>query len=484
MKKVFLFLCMILISVTLVHAQQIDKLVREAVNNLANKINTPLEVSIETIMLDGTETPSGFSRMLLTKVDHFATNNDLFRVIAKSRSLPTTRPGGAARGSISGNYTVTGDKVTVTLELVSDKNVRLSSQQFTLSLAELKKEGYDVLPENIKNTQEVKDREKIITVPPVTPANTPAVKTTTGNTALAIKAWPNSDTNTYIENEKIIINLQANMDCYVKVYHIDMNKKMQMIFPSVQMPNNFLSANNIRTIPEGGIIYNVTAPFGQDTIMVVAALKQFPNIETEYIQSRSVNATKETVLNASRGLGVEYIPSSQTVDTVSVSFNFTSLPGTYYDESFSYSKPANMAETVRSMREDVLKQGGTFNGDEKGGSYTVNGATGVYSVSGNTFTVKQRYTGGQLGSRTRGMGYNFTIDKPKNINNAIDAVRKGILSKGGEFKGDEKGGSFQASGIAGNYDVDDRVSIGISQKPAIIPNSMIEKEIKNYFTGK
>jgi hypothetical protein len=479
MKKGLLFLCMVFIVITFLPAQQIDNMVRDAVNNLASRLNVLLEVSVGTITLDNTETPSEFSRMLAGKVNHYATNNDLFRVIAKSRGISSTRPSGPPKGTISGNFTVNGDKVTVTLELVSDSSgVRISSQQFTLSLAELKKAGYEILPENIKTLQEVKEQEKIFTPP------TPVVSNPSANTAnaLIIRAWPNSDTNTYINGDDLKISLESNQDCYFKIYHVDIDKKMQMIYPNAQNMNNFIKANSIRTIPEGSIRYNIEAPFGQDTIMVVASKQQFNNIEAEYSQIRT--ATRDVVLNVGRGLGVQNIQTAQLLETVTVSFNFTSLPGTYYDEIFYYTKPLDITEALQSMRADVISHGGTFNGNEREGTFSAGGTNGNYSVNGDQFILRLRNTGNRLIQRSRGAGFSFSIDKPQNISQAVQAVRSGIEGKGGTFEGNEQQGNFRASGITGQYSVSDRVSVNINEKPALIPNSLIEKEVRKYFVGK
>lgn len=479
MKKGLLFPCLVFIGITFLPAQQIDNEVRDAVNKLASRLNVLLEVNIGSITLDNTETPSEFSRLLAGKVNHYATNNDIFRVIAKSRGIPSTRPSGPPKGTISGNFTVNGDKVTVTLELVLDSSgVRIGSQQFTLSLAELKKAGYEILPENINTPQEAKEQEKIFT--PLAPV----VSNASANTAnaLIIRAWPNSDTNTYIGGDELKISLESNQDCYFKVYHVDIDKKMQMIYPNAQNMNNFMKANTVRTIPEGGIRYNIESPFGQDTIMVVASKQQFHNIEAEYSQIRA--ATRDVVLNVGRGLGVQNTQTAQPMETVTVSFNFTSLPDTYYDEIYSYKKPENMAETVQSLKAEVIRQTGTFNGNEREGTFTVAGITGNYTVTGDQFIVRQRNTGNSLPQRSRGAGFSFSIDKPKNISQAVQAVRSGILGKGGTFEGNEQQGNFRVSGITGQYSVADNVSVNINEKPTIIPKSMIEKEVRSYFAGK
>jgi hypothetical protein len=85
--------------------------------------------------------------------------------------------------------------------------------------------------------------------------------------------------------------------------------------------------------------------------------------------------------------------------------------------------------------------------------------------------------------RTRGANFNFSFEKPENITQTIQMVRNGIEGKGGKFTGNEQRGNFQANGIAGQYRVSEKVNVTITEKPFLIPNSLIEREIKNYFGG-
>jgi len=325
MKKALLFPCLILFGITFLPAQQIDNLVRDAVNKLASRLNVLLEVSVGTITLDNIETPSEFSRLLAGKVKHYASNNDLFRVMPRSRGIPSTRPSGPPKGTISGNFTVNGDNVTVILELVLDSSgVTHESAQIFLSLSELKRAGYEILPENIKTTQEVKEREKIfepiVQNPPVNTNNSPSP-------ALIIKAWPNSDSDTFIEGDFLEITVVSNRNCYFKVYHIDRDNDMQLIHPgqSYNDKDNELKANVPRTIGSGD--FKISQPFGQDTIVVVASNRQFVNIEPKGIPLGK--ASRELISNAvsTRGILVTNAASSQNVpaaETASVRFNFTS----------------------------------------------------------------------------------------------------------------------------------------------------------------
>jgi len=294
------------------------------------------------------------------------------------------------------------------------------------------------------------------------------------NQSLIITAKSNSETMIFFEGDELKIAIQANRDCYFKVYHIDSNNEGRLIYPNTVNPNNLIKANQQRIIPEAPMKYSIQAPFGQDTIMVIASERQFTDIENE-------------ITLASRVVGrrIEDVSGNQsiTTETVSTRFIFTSKPNTSYDETFTYSKPANLTETVRSIRFGVQQNGGVFNGNNREGKFSVSGVTGNYRVTGDDIIFSLRYTEKQL-PVTRGVGFSFSIDKPKDIGQAIQIVRSGIQGKGGAFDGNEKNGSFSASGIAGQYDVADKIDITIHQKPFVVPNSLIQKEITNFFSEK
>jgi hypothetical protein len=119
----------------------------------------------------------------------------------------------------------------------------------------------------------------------------------------------------------------ADADCFFKVYHIDLNGDMQLIYPNDRNTNNRLTAYITRTIPESSAVtYVLQAPFGQDTIKVVASKRQFENLSEEF--NKVWKADGETVRRAEsyRGLAIHYTPEGPVVETVITSFNFTVLP--------------------------------------------------------------------------------------------------------------------------------------------------------------
>lgn len=471
MKKQFLAWFLLITGAALLAAEDYDGKIKTAVNALAERLTSPIEVSIGDIFIEGTQTSSGLSRFLINRIKAHAPDTGKFNVTVRSRGIDRVTVG-PQKGIITGEFMLTGDTVYVTLRLVSESDGRiLRPSNFTLSAADLKKDGVEIMPAGV-DPDKLIEEDKII-IPPTPPAN-----------AFKIEAWPDSDTHTYMVGDSMRINLLSSRDCYVKVYHIDVNRKMQLLFPNRSERDNLLRANTPTIIPKGMVSIIVEKPLGRESIWVMASTVQFPNLESEFIEIRNLSSDTVNNVRGTRGARLEYNPASGDVLNAETLFSITILEAANSDASYSYRKPANMAETVQAMRSEITGQGGTFSGNEREGTFSTSGTAGSYRVTGDTVTVNLRYTDNQIVRQTRGMGFNFSIEKPRNISQAVQSVRSGIENKGGTFSGNEQQGTFQASGITGQYNVGDRVTVSISEKPVLIPNALIEREVKNYFTGK
>jgi hypothetical protein len=460
----------------LLAAEDLDGIVKAAVDGMASRVIYRREVVIEGVFPAGTQTPTALTRSLSFRIANYAVQSGKFAVVEPSRSISRVN-GGTEKAVIKGEFMQEGDMVQVTLQLVTDPGgMVLDARSFTIPMEELKRLNISILPDNVTTPEAIKEKEEVV-VAPEPPAPTPPV-----SADFTIKAWPNAETATYIEGEQMTVYLLASKDCYVKVYHVDAEGAMKLLFPNRYNKDNFLKANTEYVVPKKPVSIVVEKPLGMESIWVQASGKPFENLEKEYVEVR--NASVETV-QTMRGVRLD-MDSAET-GIAETSFTITTLEADYFDEAYSYPKPADMAGTLRSMRSEIRKQGGTFKGDEQEGTFTANGTSGTYRVSGSTVTVKLRYTGVRLAasaSRSAGAAFTFSIDKPRDIGRAVQTVRRGIEGKGGTFNGDERQGSFRASGISGQYSITDKVGVSINEKPPLIPNALIEKEVKNYFSGK
>jgi len=88
------------------------------------------------------------------------------------------------------------------------------------------------------------------------------------------------------------------------------------------------------------------------------------------------------------------------------------------------------------------------------------------------------------------MSCNFTIEIPeeKQISELIEKGKEAFAQLNGEFTGDENKGEFSLASpvgqIAGNYEITGRkMEVNLTEKPMMLPCSMIENEFNKYLNG-
>jgi hypothetical protein len=431
-------------------ADAMEAAIKRAVDALASRLQAETETRIGPFFLSQTNAPSGLSRYLNERVRHYAINNGKYRITNETNEEPSA---GTAAGTaaLTGFFTRRNDRVDVIIELSAPAGTG-GSQSFSLSTAELQRRNITIEPENLSNVAVLNGQLN----------NLPE------GAQINIHARFNSDSMTYLHYDQLEMTLTADRDCYFKVLHIDVNNNMKLVYPTRNDTNNELKANVSRNLFETRK-YFLYEPYGTETIIVVASYQKFKDIELEY------NAPWTAVTEAALKEAVAGAGQAQ--------YRITILKP---HEEYEFKKPQNMIEACQAIYDDVARQGGKFNGDTAGGFYTIGNIRGSYRVSGDrlqfaTYYLDNFTRGSNTGIITRGQSFNFSFAKPQNITNAVQTVRSGIESKGGTFSGNEQQGDFRSSGIAGRYQVSDRVNVTISEKPFIVPNSLIENEVKNYF---
>jgi hypothetical protein len=487
MKKLLLLVCFGCLSVALLSAQELEKGVKEAVTRFAERQARPLEVNIGEMTLRGGDAPSDLSPYLYEVVKHYAVNDLSRKFIVVEATRGPTRPDEPQKGIIKGTFALGKDTVDVSLELVKDGKVD-GSYRFTVPLAELTRRGITVVPVNSAVIEKQEQIFKALSETAPAKTNTPPVSAAPANQNIKIQAFFNSESMTYKHRDELHITVMADRDCYFKVIHIDVDNQMKMIYPNSNDRDNFLRANVPRDIFEKAR-YMLYEPYGTEVILVVASAQKFVNIEQEYA-APWVLATVDTVRNAVKGnrggdleLGAVPITFSGEGEA---KYKITILKP---DEEYSYTRPANMEAYIQDFKNDITKKGGVFHdGNEQSGYYTLDGIRGSYRVPRNApdtiqFTAyyMDKYTRSPGVRTTRGSSYEFKFAKPQNISQAVQTVRSSIMESGGTFAGNEQQGNFRASGITGKYQVADMVNVTISEKPFVVPNSMIENEVKKYF---
>lgn len=81
--------------------------------------------------------------------------------------------------------------------------------------------------------------------------------------------------------------------------------------------------------------------------------------------------------------------------------------------------------------------------------------------------------------------HRFVIRVPVyQLKDKLFKVRNLMQSSGSLFVGNDSSGSFAGSGVKGEYQViGEDVHITITKKPFIVPYSIVESKIRNYFNA-
>ncbi len=88
----------------------------------------------------------------------------------------------------------------------------------------------------------------------------------------------------YKTGEDLTIHVFVNRDAYLKVYHIDVNGKIQLIFPNPYYRGNRIQGGTVVTIPDASypFRFQLGPPYGTEFIKVVASTEQFLDIEKAF----------------------------------------------------------------------------------------------------------------------------------------------------------------------------------------------------------
>jgi hypothetical protein len=507
MKKMFFIAAFAaLMGTGAIFAQSLNA-IEEQVDNAVHELGalTPgqMQVVIEPVTLEGTQTTSRLSALLFNNIKSYAINRsgNKFRIIEKSRAIP--------QGVIEGVYAEYGDdiRVTLTLHQNTPQEKTLGSTAFTISIADLQKAKIAWLPENTATQQEVITQNKTIE----TAAQQVLVQAISQSTSAAtpvsasftIDAWPDHEDGTYIGGEEMKIKLWADKDCYFKVYCLDADNNFSLLYPNQKNKDNRLKANQLRTIPENPIHFTMSAPYGQENILIYASDKPFEIKESELTpikgSASSIGATIERGIELTEGpeksfLGIKFGGPSGNRLLVEKTFQYTVNPPLSAEETITFQKPADMKEVVQSFKTEVKNDGGTFTGSESQGSLSIDGLELTYKIQGDAIVVTVRYsleknytktTTTSAPSRGAGGGYAFTMNKPANMGAAIQKARTEIEKKNGVFIGNETGGEFWVKALgaklSGKYAVGGNITVTIEEKPGFLGEKTIESQVKQTF---
>jgi hypothetical protein len=293
-----------------IFSQDMDAKIKKAVDELVVQLNAPMNVNIGPITIAETNTPTAFSRYLHTKIKSFAAGNSMYRVVENSgetRGVNRIRPGNERSGELTGVYHKIGPNVEVVLYLkpLSGSAV-ISSSSFSIPAPDLERMELAILPANNITETQVQENEKIFTLLPEADN-------------FRIEAWADSASGTYYEGNVMTVCFVSDRNCYYKMYYINTQSRMTLIYPTRQITGNFLRANTVKEMQ-----FNCIPPYGNETFLLMASEEPFTIDRAEF---EEVEANATAIERAIRGLQYRDNRSAGPAAPVSTArFSYTILP--------------------------------------------------------------------------------------------------------------------------------------------------------------
>ncbi|HHY46750.1 MAG TPA: DUF4384 domain-containing protein [Firmicutes bacterium] len=101
--------------------------------------------------------------------------------------------------------------------------------------------------------------------------------------AFSAQVWVDrGEGSTYFPGENVRISFRTTRDCYVYILDIDPSGAYRWLLPSVWWKNNYVRANQTRTLPEGSYELTVAGPPGIEQIYIFASTRQLDMPYLEY----------------------------------------------------------------------------------------------------------------------------------------------------------------------------------------------------------
>jgi hypothetical protein len=309
MKKAFLCIFIIATSgLTGVSADDVAALLKPALNALYKQDAEPLVFSFGSFTYADRQLASEFSRYLENNLALAVKECPQFELFARDKleeileaqemglqdlfsQTDAVRIGNlkSIKAILSGRFFDAGGTIEVYLELASvETGAVLGSAKAVLRKRQIPR-TVDLLPANY--AEAVDTYEKI---------NKVAVGE---NDNLDIKIWTKrGDGGVYRDGEEMTVHFITTANCYVKIYHIDVNGQAQLIFPNQHHMDNRVQKNRFYSIPGEGadFAFQLGKPYGTEFIKVVASVTQFRRIEEPFTP----------LGKASRGMITRGLPST------------------------------------------------------------------------------------------------------------------------------------------------------------------------------
>jgi hypothetical protein len=301
---------------------KIDQLLQLSIGTIEKKADNQLVVSLGSFVFQDKNVGSGFGALLEQKLARILGQSKKIKYFAKDKleeilgalelsvsdlADPKTSPRiGKLQGIgalLFGKYFDDNTNVKVYLDLVKiETGISIASAEVSIPKSEIPP-TLSILPDNYNDAMFVLDQLSDVTGK--------------DSDQFAIKLWTvRGNGATFRDGEEMVINFFANKDCYIKVFHIDVNGKVELIFPNKYYKDSFVKKSVVNKIPDSRYPFKFVLgkPFGTEFIKVIASTTPFKEVETAFSE---LGAAKKELFT--KGLNVE----EKTALTAEAMINYT-----------------------------------------------------------------------------------------------------------------------------------------------------------------
>ena len=238
MKKNITFLIILMITGTAVFAMDTGAAVKAAVSEFGKQVDSPAVIGIGNFVYADKNIGSSYSlylqelaskelqasgKFILASREHMDTIMEEMRLGLTGLTDEATSPEpGMLRGLellVAGRFFDEGEDVKLFLELIEiESGLVLKKTDYLISKTTIPA-TVSLLPKNYNDALYVLDELSELS--------------SGGGEGLEIRAWCiRGEGGIYRDSENLVVRFYANRNCYIKVYHIDVDRNLSLIFPT------------------------------------------------------------------------------------------------------------------------------------------------------------------------------------------------------------------------------------------------------------
>jgi hypothetical protein len=305
--------------------------IAESLQSISKNYPRDLIMTFGTISYAYTESQSTFSRFLEDLIEDVAqnlSNVEIFQRDAVKNMDPAFREiygdifdMGTTNSFLYGQFFDETDGIRFSYEVSSlETGTQIGRGEVKIKWESIPP-SVNHKPERLEEVEDVLTNLQIVELPQVE-SNQGATSSTRffKDDELRLMATTNRGANpVYFDGEIMTVQLHANVNCYIKVYHIDIEGNTTLIYPNPIESSTKLPGGKLLQIPSANypFKFRLHAPFGREYIKVLASTVPFPEINEQQLTPLGTN-TREIIM---AGLGEAQLNGDLVESVISYSIN-------------------------------------------------------------------------------------------------------------------------------------------------------------------